>query len=143
MRPIPLLFVLSLAGCAPAPSPETSPAAEAAPQGTTATPDVTGDWVIRAIDGRPLDGPPATIAFADGRISGSTGCNRFSGSYTVAGDRLVIAPPATTRMACPPPLMARETALLAALTGSLEVRAGGGTELTLVAAAGAALTLGR
>jgi heat shock protein HslJ len=35
------------------------------------------------------------------RVSGSTGCNRFAGSYTRRGSSLTLGSLATTRMACP------------------------------------------
>jgi heat shock protein HslJ len=50
-----------------------------------------------------------------GRLSGSTGCNRVMGAYRLDGDRLSCeSRSATTMMACPPPLMAQEQAVLAA-----------------------------
>lgn len=42
-----------------------------------------------------------TLQFRDGIITGSTGCNRFSGSYSVSGGKLTTGPLAMTRMACP------------------------------------------
>lgn len=142
MRSMPLLFALMLAGCAAT----TAESPSAADEATSASdvPVVAGQWSIRTIDGRPLEGDqPATIAFADGRVSGTTGCNRISGTYEVAGDVVTIGPLATTRMACPPPLMARETALLAALTGPLTATAGAGGELTLKAGTGTTIGLSR
>lgn len=58
-------------------------------------------------------GPSAT--FADGTVAGSTGCNRFTASYTVDGDALEIGTAASTRMACEPPFAAAERRFLAAL----------------------------
>ena len=49
------------------------------------------------------DGVEATARFVDGRVSGSTGCNSYSGSYDLGGDELRIGPLAMTRKACPPP----------------------------------------
>lgn len=31
-----------------------------------------------------------TMAFADGRISGSNGCNRYTGSYAWQNERLIV-----------------------------------------------------
>lgn len=56
-----------------------------------------------------------SMSFEDGKVSGSTGCNRFTTSYTQDGDTLEIATPATTRMACAPPADAAEREFLAAL----------------------------
>ena len=36
----------------------------------------------------------------DGRVSGSTGCNRLSSSFELEGDVLLLGPVVTTRMAC-------------------------------------------
>lgn len=42
-----------------------------------------------------------TLRFeSDGRVSGNTGCNMTSGSYTTTGDELSIGPLVTTRRAC-------------------------------------------
>lgn len=56
----------------------------------------------------------------EGRVSGSSGCNRIVGTFTLDGDTLSIGPLAGTRMACPPPAMELERrvhAALAAVTG--------------------------
>jgi heat shock protein HslJ len=59
----------------------------------------------------------ASIAFASaGRLSGSTGCNSFSGSYTATGSRLTIELGAMTQRACTDPgLTAQEAAITAGL----------------------------
>ncbi len=49
---------------------------------------------------------------ADGRISGSGGCNRFSTQGKLEGNRLSIDPAASTRMACPPAVMEQEARFL-------------------------------
>jgi heat shock protein HslJ len=78
-------------------------------------------WRAVAIDGKPAVPLPkkreAHMMFsAEGnRVSGSTGCNRFTGTFTRTGDSLSFAPLAITKMACPPPLDAQERAFLAAL----------------------------
>jgi heat shock protein HslJ len=36
-----------------------------------------------------------------GRLSGFAGCNNYSAGLSVAGDRIEIAPPVSTRKACP------------------------------------------
>jgi heat shock protein HslJ len=45
-------------------------------------------------------------------VGGSTGCNRFSGSYSQDGYALTIGILATTRRACLPDLMKREQQFL-------------------------------
>lgn len=51
------------------------------------------------------------------RVSGSSGCNRLTGTYTQDGDALTFGPLAGTRMACPEPAMDLERRFHAALEG--------------------------
>jgi heat shock protein HslJ len=62
------------------------------------------------------DGVVATATFADGQVSGSTGCNRYHGAYEVTGDRIALTGLAMTMMACGP----AETAVERAFTAALE-----------------------
>jgi heat shock protein HslJ len=65
-----------------------------------------------------LDGSTITATFgADGRMSGSAGCNRYHAAYTVEGSSITIQAPASTRMACSEPegVMQQEQAYLNAL----------------------------
>ncbi len=58
------------------------------------------------------------FAFADGgKVAGSAGCNRFTGTYTAKGEALSFGPLATTRKECPEPekLMEQEQQFLSAL----------------------------
>jgi heat shock protein HslJ len=73
-------------------------------------------WVLDSAPGDelPADASPSA-AFSAGRIAGSTGCNRFTGPYTLVGDRLELGAIAVTRMACAPPILALEQAYLEAL----------------------------
>lgn len=58
-------------------------------------------WQLIAIDGAPvIEGSTASLQFADGTLSGSGGCNRFNGSYTLTDSTLTVAPLVLTRMAC-------------------------------------------
>lgn len=52
---------------------------------------------------------------ADGVASGFAGCNKFSGSYTVAAVELRLGPLALTKMACERPASAVEAEFVAAL----------------------------
>ena len=56
-----------------------------------------------------------TATFDDGRLAGSTGCNRYTGPYSVEGETLQLGAVASTRMACVPPADAVEREFLAAL----------------------------
>ena len=66
---------------------------------------------------------PATLTFAvEGaqadRISGSGGCNRYFGSYTLTNDRINISPSGSTRMACQPDRMEQEDRFFQALAAA-------------------------
>jgi len=66
---------------------------------------------------------------SNGKVTGFSGCNRFTGNYTQKGDALTIGPIATTRMACRPSAMRREQQFLAMLAN---VRLAAGTHLKLI-----------
>ena len=51
----------------------------------------------------------------EGELQGHGGCNRFFGTYRLAGERIEIGPLGATRMACPTPVMERENRFLQAL----------------------------
>jgi heat shock protein HslJ/uncharacterized membrane protein len=64
----------------------------------------------------PLLGTRLTIAFKDGRVSGSGGCNSFHGPFKAEGKALSIGPLATTRKLCSAEgVMAQEQEFIAAL----------------------------
>lgn len=80
-----------------------------------------GSWRIDLIDGAETIASgsgslPFLTILEDGRIAGSSGCNRFMGQITVRPEAGVeIGPIGSTMMACPEPLMAQERALFEAL----------------------------
>ena len=64
----------------------------------------------------PQLGSQMNLTFKDGMVEGFSGCNKFRASYKRDGDRLSIAAPATTRMACPAEgVMQQEREFLSAL----------------------------
>jgi putative lipoprotein len=67
-------------------------------------------WLVEDIGGRGvIDRAQTTISFdAPGRVSGSTGCNRYTGVATFEGEALRFGQLATTRRACVPALMDQE-----------------------------------
>lgn len=67
-------------------------------------------WLAEDIGGAGVvDNVQSKIAIdGAGKVSGSGGCNRLVGSVQVDGDRITFAPPATTRMMCPPAVMDQE-----------------------------------
>lgn len=52
---------------------------------------------------RPIPGTTITAAFEDGKVSGSAGCNSYSGAYQISGDVITIDKLAITLMACMEP----------------------------------------
>lgn len=80
----------------------------------TGNPLESMDWGSRlpAMDGFLVD---VSIRFEAGRVSGSTGCNRYTGSCTVGQGTLEVGSIGTTRMACPPAVMEVEADVFARL----------------------------
>jgi heat shock protein HslJ len=79
---------------------------------------------------------PTAMFGADGQVTGSGGCNSFSGPYRSTSTTLTIGPLASTRIACEQPVMDQETAYLAALERAATYRFDGG-RLVLVDSSGA------
>ena len=78
------------------------------------------EWRIEDIVGRPIEPhAPATLRFeANGRVSGRTGCNLFTGAVTLDADSIHFEGLALTKMHCPPALMDQEQRLVLALKGA-------------------------
>jgi heat shock protein HslJ len=74
-------------------------------------------WVAETIEGQPVStGITSTLELdADGRVSGSTGCNRYAGATAIDGTQLHFGQLAMTKMACMGPAMAQETHFIQAL----------------------------
>ncbi len=59
-------------------------------------------WDLQSLDGANLSANGITMQLADGTISGSDGCNRYSSGYELANGKLAINGPfISTMMACP------------------------------------------
>lgn len=91
-------------------------------------------WKLMALGGRParvadnIPEPHLLLHPADQRASGSTGCNRFSGTYQLSGDSLHFGPLVSTRRAClDPDMNQQEQAFLQALGGTRTWKATGDT----------------
>ena len=82
-------------------------------------PSITGTWHIKYVNDTPVtvpEGRTAEFTLSDDHtFSASIGCNQISGDYQLDGLELVFTTGPMTRMACPPPLDALETALLDAM----------------------------
>lgn len=98
--------------------------------GAPATSDVLAGsaWVVASIDGEPVTGlEPVTVEFGhDGRVTGSTGVNRFTASYSVSAAYLTIGPMATTRRGSEEGPMAQEQRVVASLAGMCSFELGEG-----------------
>ncbi|MGJ7613206.1 MULTISPECIES: META domain-containing protein [unclassified Variovorax] len=74
---------------------------------------------------------------SSGRLSGSGGCNRISGTYTRSGVTLKIGQVASTRMACADPARgATEAQFISVLQGTASYRLAGPGRLVLLDASG-------
>lgn len=86
--------------------------------------DLTGgEWLVEDINGGGvMDILQTTLAFdSDGQVSGTGGCNRYSGTYDLAGDTLSFGPLAFTRKACPPAISNQESTFFEAISSPLRV----------------------
>jgi heat shock protein HslJ len=120
MSTVTTVGAAALAACAPSrtraaqsPSQPTAPAtaSPAQAQRSLAGPE----WVVTQIQGTPVPAPDAAngpagrqpsmkfqILEGAPRVTGVGGCNNFSGTYTLSGDRdLEFGPVMATKMACP------------------------------------------
>jgi heat shock protein HslJ len=62
-------------------------------------------WTVTSLAGRPtVNAPRPTMTFsADGRVSGNSGCNQYSGTYRTDGSSISITNVASTMMMCAGP----------------------------------------
>jgi heat shock protein HslJ len=89
-------------------------------------PDIAGGWIVTGYNNgngavkTPVAKSILTMVFgSDGTLSGSSGCNRYSGGYSVDGSKLTVGPLASTQMACASSdLNDQEAQFLAALEAS-------------------------
>jgi heat shock protein HslJ len=104
---------------------------------------VVGNWRVQTIAGRPVvQGTTVTIRFENGRVSGNTGCNSFSGRASLDRGRLTTGPLVTTRRACMGRFQnAQERDLLALLGERLSVSQNRNGKLVLTGARGRTLVL--
>jgi len=97
-------------------------------------------WRLVQLGNEPVaPGGEAQVQFDrnSGRISGSGGCNRVSGSFTRSGVALRIGQLASTRMACADPVRgANEAQFVSALQATASYRLAGPGQLALLDATG-------
>jgi len=63
---------------------------------------LAGDWILDSLEGEKWLGEPrVTMNLSDsGRFSGTGGCNRYFGVFTLTEGKLTIGPIGSTMMAC-------------------------------------------
>lgn len=94
-------------------------------------------WKLAALPGRTLvQDVSSTVTFGPaGALSGSDGCNRYTGTWAVSGRSLTLTPGGTTMMACPEPIMKQAGAFTKALAATRGYNMDAG-ELVLMGAGG-------
>lgn len=104
---------------------------------------IEGSWRVISINGRPtLDRNPATVRFDGDRISGSTGCNRFNGTFRFDRGRVTAGALATTRRAClAPAANDQEREVLGFFSQRASVSRGTRGRLVLTARSGGTMVL--
>lgn len=140
---------LVLAACSPIQDTRGAAAPEEAAPAEAGAPALEGtNWLLESFasaDGQAtaaLEGVQVTALFADGQVSGSAGCNNYSGGYTVDGSSLTVGPLVSTMMACIGPVMDQETAYLTALQSAASYAIVDGTLQISDAAGQVVLTYG-
>ncbi|MDP9601924.1 META domain-containing protein [Variovorax sp. NFACC27] len=102
-------------------------------------------WQLVQLGDEPVaPGSGAQVQFdrSSGRVSGSGGCNRISGTFTRTGVALKIGQMASTRMACTDPARgANEAQFISALQSATSYRLAGPTRLALLDASGRTVAL--
>ena len=113
-RSAPLLtvVVLILGACTDATVATTEP--------TPAEELVGSAWIVTSINGQGVvPAAPPTMAFgADGKISGTGGCNQYSAPYETTGGTIAIGDISSTLMLCEGAAGTQESVFLAALRGA-------------------------
>lgn len=76
-----------------------------------------GGWQAASLDQEQVSGTrPLTLVFSeDHRVSGFTGCNRFTGKVAMSADSLVFSNIVSTRRGCPAEIGAQEQRFFAAI----------------------------
>jgi heat shock protein HslJ len=113
-----LLFSLLLSGCG-----ETKKVVDVAEPV-----QLSGTYQVTSLAGNKMaeNAPTITFSALENKVNGSTGCNRFFGTYTLDLYALNFSEIASTEMACEIPIMATENVFLMALdqTGSYSMEKG-------------------
>ncbi|MBB4036769.1 heat shock protein HslJ [Dysgonomonas hofstadii] len=87
--------------------------------------DLAGEWKLQSINGKSeaesetKKMPTLEFNFAEKRLAGLAGCNRYNGAFTLENNVLTVTPLATTRMACPN--MEMENEFVKTFTGKIDL----------------------
>lgn len=112
----PIMIIMDFVGRA---EPAPLPGKEAAipPASIPATQLIGTNWRVVDIKGTPTNEKTrTTLTLAeDGRAGGKGGCNSYFAQATINGGSLVFGSPASTRMACPEPMMQQEASFFSAM----------------------------
>ncbi|SDY97047.1 Heat shock protein HslJ [Variovorax sp. YR266] len=101
-------------------------------------------WRLAQLGDEPVGQSEAQVQFdrSSGRVSGSGGCNRISGTFTRSGITLKIGQLASTRMACADPARgANEAQFISALQSTASYRLAGQSRLALLDGSGRTVAL--
>lgn len=116
-----------------------------APMPAPKTPEVTGhEYRVSAIGGQAVTGSrPVTISFMeDGRVNGFGGCNSFGGGFGETNGKITFGDLISTMKGCfDTNAGAQESALYAALKGTVTVAPGGGGKVLLTGRNGTQIEL--
>ena len=90
-------------------------------------------WELTDLQGTPIvaggprrEAPRLEISLSEGRVTGTTGCNRFNGTIKADTRQILFGPLATTRMACDSNFAHLESKFLGGLANPLTYRIGEG-----------------
>lgn len=90
-------------------------------------------WVLTDLQGTPIvaggprkEAPRVEISLSEGRVTGTTGCNRLNGTVKADTRQILFGPLATTRMACDSNIAQIERQFLNELANPLTYRIGEG-----------------
>ncbi len=97
-------------------------------------------WALTELNGAPpVEGTTIDMTISDDSVSGSSGCNQYTGSATVGDGEISLGPTlAGTMMACAEDVMAQEQAFIEALLAATTYEVAG-DELSLSDANGTVL----
>jgi heat shock protein HslJ len=91
--------------------------------------NISGKYQVSVIGLEDVSEYNLTIEFNDSikTVSGFSGCNRFSGTYTLDGNAITFGPLASTRMACMDSVNTIETKMLEALSNTNTINSENGS----------------